>query len=146
MTDIFLSSSYEMENERQWWCRSGNPPEPEEIPPWFLKAAKEYGAKVVANLTPGKLYLGQSYTDFFLEFEGRKPRADCVEWYFEHRRGWGIDFSGVGILAAFEATEPKAENLKKKCERCDPHGWITKEFLRILEEQPNGKHETENLV
>ena len=134
MTDIFLSSSYEMENERQWWCRRGNPPEPEEIPDWFLKAAKEYGAKVVANLTPGKLYLGQSYTVFFLEFEDRKTRADCVEWYFEHRRGWGIDFSGVGILAAFEATEPKAENLKKKCGHCDPHGWITKEFLRVLEE------------
>ena len=134
MTDIFLSSSYEMENERQWWCRSGNPPEPEEIPDWFLKAAKEYGAKVVANLTPGKLYLGQSYTDFFLEFEDRKTRADCVEWYFYNRHALGIGFSGAGGLAAFEATEPKVENLEGKCEHCDPHGWITKEFLRILEE------------
>lgn len=90
-------------------------------PSWFLKAAKEYGAKVVANLTPGKLYLGQSYTNFFLEFEDRKTRADCVEWYFYNRYAWGIGFSGAGGLAAFEATEPKAENLEGKCEHCDPH-------------------------
>ena len=134
MIDHFLTSSYETENGTHWWCRCGEPPQPEEIPPWFLKAAKEYGAKVVANLTPGKLYLGQSYTNFFLEFEDRKTRADCVEWYFYNRHAWGIGFSGAGGLAAFEATEPKAENLKKKCERYDPHGWITKEFLRILEE------------
>ena len=62
MTDFFLTSSHELENGTQWWCRSGEPPQPEKIPPWFLKAAKVYGAKVVANLTPGKLYLGQSYT------------------------------------------------------------------------------------
>ena len=134
MIDHFLTSSYEMENGTLMWCRNGEPPKREEIPAWFLRAAKEKGAKIVANLTPGKLYLGQSYTDFFLEFGDRKPRADCVEWYFENRRVWGIDFGRAGILAAFEATEPKAENLKETSKHCDPLGWITTEYLKIIEE------------
>lgn len=134
MIDHFLTSSYEMENGTLMWCRNAKPPKREEIPNWFLKAAKGYGAKVVSNLTPGKLYLGQSCTDFFLEFEDRKTRADCVEWYFNNRYAWGIGFRGVSGLVAFEATEPKVENLEGNCEHWDPHGWITKEFLRTLEE------------